>query len=123
MTTTSGWCSLTAATACFPSPTDATTSMSCCRPRSSSSASQNTLLSSTSRTRIGAATCRRLFRRQEEWVVRLATLLDVHLELGVRGVEALQQGIELRLFLARQQRQHPAGLGQQAIGHSRGHLV
>ena len=55
--------------------------------------------------------------------MRLATLLDVHLELRVRGVEALQQGIELRLFLARQQRQHPAGLGQQAIGHSRGHLV
>src|SRR2546423_5713574 len=116
MTTTSGWCSLTAAAACFPSPTDATTSMSCCRPSSNSSASQNTLLSSTSRTRIGAAaTGGRLFRGEEERVVRLAALLDVHLEVGVVGVEALQERVEPRLVLACQQREDAPRLGHQAV--------
>src|SRR5690348_8384213 len=124
MTMTSGWCSSTASTAFCPSETAPTTSMSSCSPSSSSSASENTWLSSTSRTRIGtAATARRLFRRQEEWVVRLAAPLDVDLEIRMQLPQPGEQRVELRLLLAGQERQDPARLGEQALGHCGRDLV
>src|SRR5262249_23442470 len=98
--------------------------MSSCNPSRSSSASENTWLSSTSRTRIGtAATARRLFRGQEEWVVRLPALLDVHLEVGMELAQAGEQGVELRLLLAGQERQDTTRPVEQAVGHRGGDLV
>src|SRR5213593_4652942 len=116
MTTTSGWCSRAAGTACCPSGTAATTSMSSCRPSSNSSASEKTWLSSTNRTRIGgAATVRRLFRREEKGVMRLAALLDVHLELGMALLEPSQEWLQLRLVLAGEEGEHASGLGEEPL--------
>src|SRR5438067_3252614 len=98
--------------------------MSSCRPSSSSSASEKTWLSSTSRTRIGAAaTNRRLFRREQERVVRLPALLDVHLEVGMALVEPRQQRVELGRIFPRQQGEDAARLSQELLRHRSGHWL
>src|SRR5947209_5419602 len=98
--------------------------MSSCRPSSSSSASEKTWLSSTSRTRIGtAATARRLFRGEEQRVMRLAALLDLDLEVGMALAHLGQEHVELRLVLAREQGQHASRLGEQPLRDGGGDLV
>src|SRR5204863_7730490 len=109
----------TAGTACLPSETAATTSMSPWRPSRSSSASENTWLSSTRRTRIRPATGRRLFRRQEERVVRLSSRLDVDLERGIPLRQEREQCVELGLVGPGQHRQDAARLGEEPLGHRR----
>src|SRR3954453_8806126 len=83
------------------------------RPSSSSSASRNTWLSSTSRTRIRGATRGRLFRGQEERVVGLPAALDVDLELRMPGPDCLQERTELRFLVAGQERQDASRLDEE----------
>src|ERR1051326_6617353 len=91
--------------------------MSSCSPSSSSSASEKTWLSSTRRTRIGAAaTARRLFRGQEERVVGLPALLDVDLEVRMPLLDPGEQRFELRRLLPGEERQDAARLGEQPVG-------
>src|SRR4051794_8050436 len=100
MSTTSGRYCSTAGTAAAPSPTDATISTSARSPSSSSSASRKTLLSSTSRIRIGRSMIgRTLLGRQKQVVVGLTPVLDVDLEVGMRLLDVRDQLLQLRLVL------------------------
>src|SRR5712692_8896058 len=55
--------------------------------------------------------------------MRLAALLDVDLELGMPFVEAGEQGIELRLLLAGEERHDAPWLGEETFGNGGCHLV
>src|ERR671937_1136403 len=105
MSTTSGWCFLTTSAADEPSPTDATTSMSERRPSKSSSASRNTWLSSTRTRRMGPSIRRRLFRGEEQRVMRLAARVDLELEVGMALADAVEETVEVGRVCAGQQRQ------------------
>src|SRR5438034_3852965 len=123
MTTTSGSCSRTAGTASCPAPTEATISMSSRRSSRSSSASRKTWLSSTSRTRIGPATRRKLLRCEEERIVRLSAVLDVELERGMPLMEPLDEADDVRLLVPDEQRQNVVRLGEQPFRNGGSDLV
>src|SRR2546426_8627545 len=114
MSTTSGRYFSTAGTTSLPSPTAATTSTSARIPRSSSSASRKTWLSSTRRIRIGRPMAvRTLLGGQKQVVVRLAALLNVHLHIRVRLGDPAEQAVQRRLFLTHEQRQQLPRLAEE----------
>src|SRR5881394_1564163 len=90
--------------------------MSSRRSRRSSSTSRKTWLSSTSRTRIGPATRRKLLRGEEERIVGLAPVLHIELEVRMPLLKPLHEARDVRFVVAGKQRQHVARLGQQALG-------
>src|SRR5512132_735434 len=122
MSTTSGQSSATTLEASVPSPTDATTLISARRPRISSSASRKTSLSSTSTTRICSVTELTLFGKQEQLVMRLATVVEVDLELGVLFLELFDEAVQLGRALSGEQREHLPWLEEQALGDHRRNL-
>src|SRR5919197_4520840 len=123
MSTTSGRCSRTTSAAADPSETDATTSMSERRPSRSSSASRKTWLSSTRTRRIGPSMRRRLFRGEEQRVMRLAARVDLQLEVGMALADAVEETVEVGRVCAGQQRQEQARLGEQRLGNLLRHLL
>src|SRR6266852_7922359 len=106
MSTTWGRYFSTAGTTSLPSPTAATTSTSARIPRSNSSASRKTWLSSTRRIRIGLPMAvRTLLGGQKQVVVRLAAVLNVHLDIRVRLGDPAEQAVERGLVPSHEQRQ------------------
>src|SRR5207248_3236283 len=90
---------------------------------SSSSASRKTALSSTRRIRTGPGTARRLLGGEKQRIVRLAAVLNVHVQIGVRGGDALDECVERRRVEAGEEREQVARLGQQVLRDCGGDVV
>src|SRR6187397_1134581 len=95
MSTTSGRNSFAADTAARPSPTEATIATSSLMPSSSSRASRNTSLSSTSTIRTGGIRPT-LFRSEQKGIVRLAAFVDLDVELRMSRLESFHEPVERR---------------------------
>src|SRR5207237_2815585 len=106
-----------------PSPTATTTSMSSRSENSSSSGSRKTALSSTRRIRTGPGTARRLLGGEKQRIVRLAAVLNVHVQIGMRGGDALDERVERRRVEAGEEREQVARLGQQVLRDCGGDVV
>src|SRR5262249_6403369 len=91
------------------------------RPRSSSSVSRKTSLSSTKATR--TPTKRSLLCAQEDGEPVLGALLYLALEARARHRELRDEAVALRRLRAGQDREEPVWLGQQAIEDGPHHLV
>src|SRR5262249_31349375 len=91
------------------------------RPRSSSSVSRKTSLSSTKATR--TPTKLSLLGAQEDGVPGLPALVHLDLEARARRRELGDEAVELRRLRAGQDREEPVWLGQQAIEDGPHHLV
>src|SRR5579871_1827088 len=89
-------------------------------PSISSSASRKTSLSSTSTTRTGMRAS--LFRADEERVVRLAALVHLDLEAGMRGGDPVDETVEWRWLGAGEEREERARLRQEMLDHREGHV-
>src|SRR5438093_312962 len=91
------------------------------RPSKSSSVSRKTSLSSTRATRTPIDSS--LLGAQEEAIPRLAALVHLDLESGMRACKLCNELVERRGLGAGEQRQEAAWLGQEALEHRPHHSL